>query len=395
MKKANQEETKIHNSQLILSTIYNQGQISRADIARQTELTRTTVSDVVNKFIAEGLVAETGVSPSRGGKRAILLSLIKDARHLIGIDLAESEFRGAVVNLRGEVIHRLHSAILDRDGQAALGLVYELIEKLLTLANKPILGIGIGTPGLMDPQNGIVRTAVNLDWLDLPLADLLRQRFNLPIYIANDSQVAALAEYLFDNPAKAANLALINVGRGVGAGVILNGKPYYGDNAGAGEIGHVRTVEDGERCRCGNYGCLETLVSTNALVKRARSQAAAHPGSFLNTRSASPAQVTSEAIWQAFQAGDPTVLALIDDIGRSLGIAIAHLVGGMNINRIVIAGSLARFGDRLTQAIQCEMSQRTLPALAKTTRIEISNLGQDVVILGAASLLLSHELGLR
>jgi N-acetylglucosamine repressor len=394
MKKSTQEETKIHNSRLVLSTIYNHGVISRVDISRLTELTRTTVSDVVNKFINEGLVAETGVSPSRGGKRAILLSLVKDSRHLIGIDLAESEFRGAVVNLRGEIVHRVYSPILERDGEAALALVYELIEKLLALTDRPILGVGIGTPGLMDPQKGIVRTAVNLDWFDLPLGDLLRERFRLPIYIANDSQVAALAEYTFDNPEKMANLALIKAGRGIGAGIVLNGKLFYGDNSGAGEIGHVQIVENGELCRCGNYGCLETAVSTQAIVRKAKSIAAIDHLSVLNRLVAQPEQITTETVLQAFEAGDPAIQALIDETGCNLGIAVSHLVGGLNINQIVIAGSLARFGDRLTQSILAKVSQRSLPALAKDTKIITSSLGKDVVILGAASLLLSHEFGL-
>jgi N-acetylglucosamine repressor len=394
MKKSTQEETKIHNSRLVLSTIYNHGEISRVDISRLTELTRTTVSDVVNKFITDGLVAETGISPSRGGKRAILLSLIKDSRHLIGIDLAESEFRGAVVNLRGEVIHQVHSTVLDRDGQAALALVYELIEKLLALTDRPILGIGIGTPGLMDPQKGVVRTAVNLDWFDLPLGDLLRERFRLPIYIANDSQVAALAEYIFDNPDKVANLALIKAGRGIGAGIVLNGKLFYGDNSGAGEIGHVQIVENGERCRCGNFGCLETAVSTQALVKKAKSIASIDRLSVLNRLVAIPDEITTETVLQAFEAGDPAIQTLIDETGCNLGIAVSHLVGGLNINQIVIAGSLARFGERLTDAIQAKVSERSLPALAKDTKIVTSSLGKDLVILGAASLLLSHEFGL-
>jgi N-acetylglucosamine repressor len=394
MKKSTQEETKIHNSRLVLSTIYNHGEISRVEISRQTELTRTTVSDVVNKFITEGLVAETGISPSRGGKRAILLSLVKDARHLVGIDLAESEFRGAVVNLRGEVVHRVHLPVLERDGRAALALVYELIEKLLVLSDRPTLGVGIGTPGLMDPQKGIVRTAVNLDWFDLPLADLLREKFDMPIYIANDSQAAALAEYTFDNPRKLANLALIKAGRGIGAGIVLNGRLFYGDNSGAGEIGHVQITDQGERCRCGNFGCLETVASTQAIERKAKAIARITPDSPLNRLVKDPDAITIETVLQAFEADDPAILTLIDHTGCQFGIAVAHLVGGLNINQIVIAGSLARFGSRLTEAILTEVRRRSLPALANETRIVTSRLGKDVVILGAASLLLSHEFGL-
>ena len=288
----------------------------------------------------------------------------------------------------------MHSPVLERDGQAALALVYELIEKLLTLTDRPILGIGIGTPGLMDPEKGVVRTAVNLDWFDLPLGDLLRERFNLPIYIANDSQVAALAEYIFDNPHKVTSLALIKAGRGIGAGIVLNRKLFYGDNSGAGEIGHVQIVENGERCRCGNYGCLETAVSTQALVKSAKSIAGNNRHSVLNQLVSQPDEITAETVLQAFEAGDPAIQALIDETGYILGIAVSHLVGGLNINQIVIAGSLARYGERLTHAIHVKVTQRSLPALAKDTKIVTSSLGKDVVILGAASLLLSHEFGL-
>jgi predicted NBD/HSP70 family sugar kinase len=203
-----------------------------------------------------------------------------------------------------------------------------------------------------------------------------------------------LAEYIFDNPGNAANLALIKAGRGIGAGIVLNGKLFYGDNSGAGEIGHVQIIENGERCHCGNFGCLETAVSTQALVKKAKNIAAIDQLSILNRLVSKSDEITPETILLAFKAGDPAIQALIDEAGYNLGTAVAHLVGGLNINRIIIAGSLAQFGERLTNAIQAKVSQRSLPALAKDTQIDTSRLGNDVVILGAASLLLSHEFGL-
>ncbi|MEW5960964.1 MAG: ROK family transcriptional regulator, partial [Chloroflexota bacterium] len=258
--KATRQQTKEHNKRLIFKTIYDQGQISRADIARLTQLTRATVSSLVGELIEAGLVKEIGYEPSRGGKPGTLLSLINDSRSLIGVDLANSEFRGAVINLRGEVKHRLSWPIHDTNGEAALALVYELIDALAARADRPLLGIGIGTPGLMNPQRGLVRRAVNLDWADLPLGNLLEQRYDLPVYIANDSQVAALAEYTFGKGQNNSNLIVVKVGRGIGAGILLNGQLFYGDGFGAGEIGHIKIEEDGELCRCGNFGCLETSV---------------------------------------------------------------------------------------------------------------------------------------
>jgi N-acetylglucosamine repressor len=394
MKKATRQQTKAHNIRLILKTIYDEGEVSRADVARMTGLTRTTVSDAVAELMTDGLVAEVGLGPSAGGKPPTLLSVVDDSRHLIGIDLAESEFRGAVINLRGEVKHWLSLPIHDRDGDAALALVYELIDELVALADSPILGIGIGTPGLMDARRGVVRNAVNLDWHNLPLRDLLEERYELPVYVANDSQVAALAECTFGENRDVSNLIVIKAGRGTGAGIVLNRQLYCGDGFGAGEIGHVVVVEDGELCRCGHRGCLEAVISSRTIARRAQAVAKSDPLSTLYRFVATPEEITFDVVLQAFEAGDETLQPVIAEVGQYLGIAAANLVGALNVQRIVIAGSLARFGQALLRPIRQEVRQRSLAALASETRIEITSLGPDIVILGAAALLLNNELGL-
>ncbi len=393
MKKATRQQTKTHNNRLILKTIYDNRQISRADIARLTGLTRTTVSDVVSELMQEGLVAEVAVGPSAGGKPPILLSVVDDSRYLIGIDLANSEFRGAIVNLRGQVKHHVSLPVDERDGDAALEMVYQLIDSLLT--EDGILGIGIGTPGLMDARRGVVRYAVNLNWRDLPLGELLEQRYKLPVYIANDSQAAALAEYTFGGSKEASSLVVIKVGRGIGAGIVLNGQLYYGDTFGAGEIGHVAVVENGEVCRCGNRGCLETVASSRAMIQRAQAAVRRNGASILRQIVAAPEEITTEALLKAYEQGDEDVQAIITQVGGYLGAAVANLVGILNVQRIVIAGSAARFGDGLIGPARERVNTNALPALAAMTSIEASSLGTDIVILGAAALLLSNEMGLN
>jgi N-acetylglucosamine repressor len=394
MKKATQQQTKVHNRHLILRAIYEQGEISRADIARLTGLTRTTVSDAVAELMQEGLVAETGVGPSAGGKPPILLGVVEDSRYLIGVDLANSEFRGAIINLRGEIRHRFSLSIDEQDGEAALALVYRLIDELVGVAESSILGIGIGTPGLMDARRGVVRTAVNLDWRDLPLGDLLEERYALPVYIANDCQVAALAELTFGVGKDLSNLVVIKVGRGIGSGLVLGRQLYYGDGFGAGEIGHMVVEPGGDLCRCGNHGCLETLASSRAIVKRVRAIAEADPRSLVHRFAPTPAEINTTVVLQAFDAGDEAVQAVIEEAGCYLGRAVAYLESVLNIHHIVITGSMARFGQALTGPVKRQINEGVLPALANETRIETSDLGQDIVILGAAALLLSHELGL-
>jgi glucokinase-like ROK family protein len=392
--KATRRQSKDHNKGLVLRTVYQAGWISRADVARATTLARPTVSTAVAELIDEGLVTESGLGPSVGGKPPILLRVEDDSRYMIGVDLAESEFRGALVNLRGAIRKRVSLPIHEQDGEAALDLVYRLIDDLTRAADRPIVGIGIGTPGLMDARRGVVRDAVNLNWRDLPLGDMLEARYRLPVYIANDSQVASLAELTFGHGKDIANLIMIKVGRGIGAGIVLDRKPFYGDDSGAGEIGHIVVEPGGRPCRCGNRGCLETVASTRALVLRAQALWADGGSPALRQLAPSPDEITTGMLVRAVEAGDDDVQRLVAEAGAHLGEVVSHLVGGLNIHHIVIAGSMARFGDALLKPIREQVRSRSLRALADNTRVEASELGQDIVILGAAALLLSQELQL-
>ncbi|MFN2116887.1 MAG: ROK family transcriptional regulator [Candidatus Promineifilaceae bacterium] len=393
MKKATREQTRSHNKRLILRTIYQQSEISRADIARATGLTRTTVSHIVAELLDEGLVEETGLGPSIGGKPPVLLNLPAQARFMIGIDLADSEFRGGVIDLRGQFLHRAAVPIHDCNGQEALDLVYDLIDSLLDQVDGPVLGIGAGAPGLIDAKAGIVRQAVNLDWKNLPLRDLLQTRFTIPVRVGNDSHCAALGQFTFGQDQGLSNLTVVKVGRGISAGFVLNGRLHHGDNSAAGEIGHIRTVEDGILCRCGHYGCLETVASTRYLVECAQEIARNNQEALINDLVESPEQITTTTILHAVEAGDTELLNLVIEAGHHLGIAVAHLVGVLNINKIIIAGSMARFGQPLLEAINQALFPRAMEQLVAETQVELSDLGQDIVMLGAASLILNSELG--
>ncbi|MEW5868649.1 MAG: ROK family transcriptional regulator [Chloroflexota bacterium] len=397
LEKSTHQQTKANNVQLVLRTIYDHGQISRAQVARLTRLTRVTVSEIVTELIESKLVAEVGRGPSTGGKTPILLSVIDDARHLICLDLEDEVFHGAVINLRGQIKYSCNLSRQDQGGAQAVEMVYELVDSLLAATRQPVLGIGVGVPGLVDSVNGVVRRAVHLDWNDLHLANLLDQRYHLPVHIANDSQAAALAEFTFGKHEQLNNILVVRVGRGIGAGMVLNGRLHYGDNFGAGEIGHMRVVEGGERCRCGNYGCLETVASSRALVRRAQFLLDELPGgrlaSPLRRMAARPEDIDTDLLLRAYRAGDRTVRGLIEDVGYYLGMAIAHMVSILNVNQVVLTGSLSRFGDVLVEVIRYQLLRGGLPLLADKVQVSLSTLGKDIVMLGAASLLMG-EVGL-
>jgi N-acetylglucosamine repressor len=391
--KATHAQTRQHNHRLVLRTVYDFGPISRAEVARSTGLTRTTVSDVVGDLLGDGIVEEVGRGPSSGGKAPILLSIVGDARHVIGLDLGEGTFAGALVNLRGEIRRVVELPVDGRNGDDALALVFRLVDELIAEAVSPPLGIGVGTPGLVDTRTGTIRWAVNLDWQDLPLGGLLTERYGLPANVANDSQAAALAEYTFGaDGRRLPNLITIKVGRGIGAGLVLNGSLFQGDGFGAGEIGHVAVVDDGAACRCGRFGCLETVASSSAIAARA-AVLAVELGTPLAGRSRA-GELTFEDVVRAFDAGDPAARTAALEAARYLGQAIAGLIGALNIGRIVLDGPVTAFGEVWLATIADEARRRSLGLLSGDTEIAFGRLAPNVVVLGASALLITRELGL-
>jgi N-acetylglucosamine repressor len=388
MQKATRQYTKEHNTNLVLKTIFDNESIGRAEIARITSLTRTTVSDIVADLITEGLVNEVGMGVSIGGKSPILLSLAADSRYLIGLDLARKKFSGAIVNLRGEIRYKVDQDIQGLDSEAALASVYSILDQLTQTSYQPLVGIGIGTPGLVNTSEGLVVNAVNLDWKNLQLASPLKERYHLPVLVFNDSQATAMGEFTFgEGNAPEGNLIVINLRYGVGAGIIINGQLFYGDGGGAGEIGHVVVQEGGLPCRCGNIGCLETVASTQAVIQHAQRLISQNAKSSLTN---AQENISLETIEQAFRLGDPLARQIVLEAGRYLGMAISSLTGTLNIHRVVLAGDMTCFGDPWLDAIQKTMRQTTLAGLAEETHIEISCLGPNRIILGASALILKN-----
>jgi len=372
--KATREQTRILNRQLVLRTIYHHEQISRAQIARVTQLTRPTVSDRVADLMERGLVIEVGHGPSTGGKPPILVSVDKNAQHLICIDLSRRDFRGAITNLRGEIIHRDHRHLPKMDGDLALSLVYDLLDVLVAATDRPLLGIGVGTPGLIDAGNGIIVQAVNQDWRNVPLRRLLEDRYGIPVHLANDCQVAALGEYTFGDNDGVQNLVVISVGWGIGSGIVLNGRLLHGNPLGAGEIGHVSVVENGELCRCGHFGCLETVAGAQAIVQLVRELVRDRPDTPPESRAE---EITFDEVCRMFHAGDTA----------------ANMIGTLGGCQIRLTGLLTCLGPFLLDVIREELSKRTLAALAEKTHVDFAGLGDDIVIRGAAAMLLTQELG--
>jgi len=396
-RKATHQQTRAHNAALVLRALYDFGPISRADVARLSGLTRTTVGDVVGDLIADGLAREVGRGPSTGGKAPILIELIDDARHVIGLDLGEFVFQAGLVDLRGRIQRTIDRPVAGLSGEESIAVVHEMIEELAAEADGTLLGIGVGTPGIVDAGTGTIRRAVNLGWDDLPLAEILRSRHGVPVEVANDSRAAALAIELFSGK-RTSNLVAVKVGRGIGAGVVLGGELFHGDRYGAGEIGHVVVDDDGAECRCGRFGCLETVASSRAIVQRATEAATAEPDSALGRRlAAAPnGELTLDDVRTELDAGDEPTRCIIVAAARFLGRALAGVIGVLDVERVVLHGSVADLGPVWLETVRDEAHRRS-GLLPGGVSIEgagaVAELG-DLVVLGASAVLLTAELGL-
>jgi predicted NBD/HSP70 family sugar kinase len=346
----------------VLQSLFRFPDLSRADLARLTELTPATISQLVGELIDEGLVEAAGRGPAKVGKPPTPLRLVSDSRHLVCVDLSDTDaFRAAVVDMAGKVVHRESVDRGDATGEHAVELVGGLIQATLAATTKPVLGIGLGTPGVVDAAGTVVE-AVYLDWFDVPLRQLMARRFDLPVHVCNDANTAVLAEYSFGEET-GTNLMVIKVGPGIGAGLLVDGRPHLGENFSAGEIGHIIVDEDGPPCRCGKRGCLESFIA----VPELRS-ALAH--------AADPQQVRAEA-------------------GQSLGVVLAAAVSILDIHEIVLAGPSDLLDEAFREAALETIRARTLASLSRSdaVRIRHSTLGDDIVLLGAGVLVLSQELG--
>ncbi|WP_425954659.1 ROK family protein [Xylanimonas sp. McL0601] len=356
------EHTRAHNRAMVLQHLFHEGPTSRADLARATSLTRVTVSDLINVLMAEGLVEELGIQRGRGvGKPAILVGMRTDAYQIVAVDLSDDTvMRGAVLTLTGEAVVRRSLAVDDRTGDELVSLVERFARRLVAAATQPVIGVGLGSPGIID-ENGRVVEAPNRKWFDLPLAAILSERLGLPVQVANDADTAALGEYTYGGAAD--SMLVMTVGQGVGAGLVVEGSRVHGVNGAAGELGHVTVVEDGEPCACGRRGCLETLLSAPALRRAV-------------------AGLDREA-----------ADAVLAGIGRTLGITLAPVVSALNLGEVLLSGPADLLDGALREAAQATVAERTMPAVSAGLRLRMATLDEDVVLAGAAVLVLGAQLG--
>jgi predicted NBD/HSP70 family sugar kinase/biotin operon repressor len=369
--KATKQATRQANLRLVLQAILHAESTSRADLSRETGLTRPAISDLVAELIDDGLVVEAGQGVSAGGKPPTLLQIDATGRHIIALDLSGETFRGHVADLRGDVVHAEEIGV-DGDGEQAVSAVRQLVERLLAASSGPVLGVGIATPGVVTAE-GVVVEAANLGWHGLPLADLLRSQLDVPVHVVNDAQASAVDEFGRDRTLD--NLVAVRIGRGIGAGIVVDGHVARGDRHAAGEIGHVEAVPDGLACRCGRRGCLETVASIPAMLRALGAEASDD----------------LDTVRRAFTGSD--AVPVLATAATHLGRALATVVSVLDVRRVVLGGTVEVLGDAFRSAVTEALQARVLPALAGDLDVRFSSGGERAVLDGAWATVVAAELG--
>lgn len=374
------------NKTLILNVIRTDGPISRAEIAKKTNLTPPTVTNIVSELISSGLVIERNLGESKGGRKPIMLTINTSAFHVVGVDVGSRQISIVVTDLNASVFES-HQVDLPRP--LSEGRFMTLLKNgIRTVMDKPlkegsIVGIGIGMHGLVNPDKGVAIFAPNLNLRNMALREQLEAEFHVPVEVDNDVRAMALGESWFGNGRGIDNFICVNVGNGVGAGIILDQKLFRGASFTAGEVGHTTVDPDGPPCTCGNNGCLQTLVSGPAVAARAREQIQAGRSSVLEGK-----DITGEAIYHAALEGDALALDILRQTGRYLGIGLANLINTLNPERVIVGGGVAKAARFIMGPLKDTVAARALDTPARSTTIVTAKLGDQATVIGAVTLVL-------
>ena len=396
------------NRLLILNCVREHSSITRAMIARNTGLSRTTVSSIMDELLKEGFVWEgdTQRAALSGGRRVIPVHFNAAAGYILGAVLGRNHLTILLSDLAANLLKE-RTIPFETSRGAAVCLPLFVAELRAFVAEQhaawsKIVGLGLGMPGPLDVSlQKSAAPPLLRGWEGVNVWDVLSHELEIPVYLDNNANMGALGESRYGAGRDVADLLYLKLGTGIGGGIIMGGQLYRGNSGSAGEIGHMTVLPDGPRCNCGNRGCLEALVGAPAIVEDARQglslkrHAAYGKG---NGRDGfhqhTPPHLTDIAqVVQAALDGEPACKAALEQAGEYIGIALASLVNFFNPSLIVLDGKTSRAGEMLLLAIRRTVAERSLPNSLATTRIIPGALGGNAIPMGGIATVIEAAFG--
>lgn len=365
--------------------------ISRAELARETGLSKGTISLIVDSFIRDGFVQTVGLGPAAKGRRPTLLRFDPAARYVVGLELSDSAVRAVRTDLD---VAPLREAAAFHRGSGAAETVLATTDLLRSfnadLENGKLLGIGVGTPGLVDSRTGVIRMAPDLGWREVPVGAILAERFEVPVAVLNRAKAAALGEAWRGAGEGIDNLIYVSISTGIAAGIVIDQRLYFGESMSAGELGHTTVLPDGPLCACGNRGCLQTVAASPAILARARERLRQVDARGVRPVSRDLDLLTLEDLADAERAGDSLTGEVLDETAELLGLAAANLVNLFNPRMLVLGGSVVRALPTLVPRIAAVVTRRAMAVPASAVQVVSSKLGAAAVSVGAAAFILTE-----
>ncbi len=383
------------NRRLILEQIRRHRAISRSEIVDATGLSKAAVSSIVAELIDAGLVEESGSQSTAIGRPRILLSIVPHAAFVVGAELTNQECRVILTDLRAEPVRYAVQPVNPAD--LSVKTLLDLLEVCVQTATAgipptQIAAMGVCVPGIVDPTIGRVKLSVLLPWQGERLADALAPRFPFPVAVFSRGSASTWGERWYGAGQNVDNLLYLRVGTGIVGGLVINGHPYWGRGFGAGELGHVTVQPDGALCRCGNYGCLSTVATVDALLSRVSRLLRDAPDNPLwSELGCNLDLLTLEIVIRAAEAGNTVARQALAEVGRWLAIAVAGAVNLLNLDMVIVGGPMEQAGEYLLDPLRAELPQRALPTHAAHVTVVPSALKENAAAMGAAGLVL-HEL---
>lgn len=309
---------------------------------------------------------------------------------LVGIDLGGTTIKMAFITEDGEIDHKweIRTDLSNLGKNITSNIAVAINDKLQELGRtkEMLVGIGMGAPGPVQMETGLIYEAVNIGWRNYPLKEHLEEKTDLPAYVDNDANIAALGEMWKGAGGGAANVVVVTLGTGVGGGIISNGDVIRGVNGAGGEIGHITSIPvNGAPCNCGKTGCLETIASATGIVRQTMELDDKYPDSVLYKKEG----LTAKDVFDAARLGDELAIKVVDQTAFHLGLALANLANGVNPEKIVLGGGVSRAGDVLLPPVKEYFQKFAFPRVAIGADISIASLGNDAGIIGGAWLVKS------
>jgi len=376
----------------IISELYFNGDLSCADLSLKTDKSIPLTTKILNELIDEGYVIETGYANSTGGRRPLVFSLNKQVMYVLSVAMDQFVTRIALMDMQNRYVTEIEKFELNLyQNKNSLSELTEKISsflKKLKIDKEKIAGIGIAMPGFVDVKKGINYSLLLSNNKSIP--EHISQEVELPVYIDNDSSLIALAELRFGAVKHRKDTMVVNIGWGVGLGMIINGKMFRGHNGFAGEFSHIPLFTNDKLCSCGKKGCLETETSLLVIVEKARKGLGEGRVSVLQKAAMDNLEDASDAILSAASAGDQFAVELLSDAGYELGKGIAILIHILNPEIIVLSGRGAAAGKVWLAPIQQAINEHCIPRIAANTSIELSGLDYQAELIGATALVMEN-----